>query len=379
MADQTPLDQPIRPKLGSVELAGELWTSNIGGDLLDNITDRIHYAEVETHWNDEIIWTLAADIEGHDVVRAVVDWLIPILNVSWRDAAGGKITVRKRLGHYMFLPSPRTYTREMTTTEVNGYDANYALSQLTASRMLTVPPGRFCDDAARIFLADREDIRVRLPRTGVRTGKPRVAKPSDDLLPMANEVMNAAGYTGLTPDHLGIVRSFPWPNLTETPVTREIRSAEGDVFGEAALDPDGEAFCNHVFLRSSDSDADITMKSGYRITNTDPNSDYSVQNLGWTKTAEIADDKDLSFASMRRRARFMLERGTSLQARLRLDVMPDPRITPHAVWDLDVRQDDGFTIARGRWYVDGVRFGFTPEDATQTVTLSKLAHITQVD
>lgn len=379
MAEPTPLTQPVRPIRSAINVSGELWQSDSSGALLRDITEHLDYCEVEVNWDNEIKWSLSADIRGHDIVRAVVDWLVPILNVGWRDANGDYITVRKRLGLYIWLPSPRTDTNVLTTTEVEGFDVLYALSQLTANRMITVPPGRYCEDAAAIFLADRGDVRLRLPKTGRRTGKPRVASPSEDLLPLANEVLNAAGHTGLTPDHLGVVRSYPWPNLTNTEVSRQILSSEGDVFGESKLEPDGEAFCNQVFLRSNDPDADITMKSGYRITNTDSSSDYSVQNLGWTKTAEIADDKDLTLADIRKRARFLLERGTSMNARRTLEVMPDPRITPYEVWGVNVQQDSGTDVMRGRWYVNRATFGFTPDSATQHVTLSRLADITEVD
>lgn len=372
---------PIRPSLGhgNLRISGELYVSDIQNNLLRDITDAMARAQVRVIWDDDVKWSLDVELEGHGVAMAVTDWLSPFLIVAWRDAAGQEREVKRQLGHYEFLPSPRSYERTRQVTEIQAFDAMDSIAQLTANRMITATPGQLCGEVAALFLRGQSDIRLDIPPTDMRTGKPRVASPSADLLPIANEVLNAGGYTGLTPDHTGLVSAQPWPNLTHTPVSRELRSALGDVFGTPTLEPDREAFFNQVILRSTDPDADIAMKHGYRITNTDPDSRYSAQRLGRVRTARISDSTDLSLDTIRRRARYMLERSTSMEARLRLDVVPDPRIAPHEVWDIDVRQDDGFVMGRGRWYVNELVFGFTPEDGTQQVVLSKLAHITDVD
>lgn len=370
---------PVAPAHGNVALTGELWVADVRGRLLRNISDRCLQGTVRIRWDDDVSWSLDCSVEGHDVVQAVTEWLVPILRVGWRDDTGTYRSVARRLGHFMHFPSPKTHERGRTVTEVEGFSAEYMLSQLTANRMITITPGVFCGRAAEILLADHGDVRLAIPATPLRTGKTRTVMPSEDLLPRANEVLHAAGYTKLTADADGVIRPWPWPNLSTTEVTRWISSANGDVFGEVGLDPDGEAFCNRVILRSTDTDADITMKSGYQITNTDPASDYSVHKLGWVKTAEISDDTDLSYDTMRRRAHYLLSRGTSMLARVRLDVLPDPRVVPFAVWSFDVRQDDGTPVLQGRWRVEEMAFGFTPGQERQQVTVSKLANITWVD
>lgn len=379
LAAMLPIDAPIRPAHAGLRISGELYVVDRMNRRLREITDSvIGDASVTIDADADIARTLNVTLEGRDVVQAYREYLAPYLTVEWRDTTGAIQRVRRQLGLFVILPPRRDYTRNSQRNTYDGRDITYLLAQLTATERSTYGYGLDCGDVAARMLYYLSDLRLTLPKTGVLTGKTRIVRPGDPLLPHANEVLGAAGYFNLFSDHTGHIRTEQSYALSQTEPNRLISSELGDLFGPATLEPESEQFANRVALSSTAPDADRAAKDGYVIVADDLNDPWSVPNIGaYTKVIQDANDIDLD--SLKVRARRILQRKSSMYARLTLSVVPDPRVTQWEAWQLDIKTDDRLTVAApGNWRLLSTTFRFSATDGLQDVTLGKLANLSGV-
>lgn len=375
-----PIDAPIRPAHAGYQIGGELYVVDRMNRRLREVTDAVvGDAEVTIDADADIARTLNVTLQGRDVVESFREYLAPYLTVTWRDTRGIEQRVRRQLGLFTILPPDRTYTSTGQLNAYDGRDITYLLAQFTATERSTYGYGLDCGDVAARMLYYLTDLRLTLPKTGVLTGKTRIVRPGDPLLPHANEVLQAAGYFNVFSDHTGAIGTQRAYALNETEPRRLISSALGDISGTATLQPDREQFANRVVLSSTSTDAVKAAKDGYTIIADDPDDPWSVPNIGpYTKVIQDANDIDLD--SLKVRARRILERKSSMYARLSIDVTPDPRVTQWEAWQLDIKTDDRLTVAApGNWRLLSTTFRFTAADGVQTATLGKLSNLSNVN
>lgn len=373
---------PVRPANGQLTIRSELWTATPGGALRDNITDSMISATVTYAWYEDIPGTLDARLEGRDA-QAITDCLAPFLVVEWTDVAGERQVCRRQLGLFFFLPPDRAYSRTIEEHTVRGYDATWALGQLTLSRNYVIRPGSYLYGtwARDMFrTAGRTELRTNLPLTGTRPTKLVTFLPNTYAKEAIDDVYQRAGYYPVIANREGVLFTEPHRYAWQMEPSRIVSSREGDVvIGPGVqLVPDRESFFNQIFLASNNPSDTLEMRDGYRATLRDPESPYSVQNLGYIRSYSLADNRDDSFTVMRHRALGLLERSTSMMARMTLATLPDPRFEPREVWELDVRMDTGTTMGRGKWRVERTAFALAQDSAAQVSTIGKLADISYV-
>lgn len=377
------IETPVRPANGMLTIRSELWTASPDGTLKEDITEALESATVAYAWDEDVPGTLDARIRGRDAVEAITDCLVPFLTVEWLDAKGARQQCRRQLGHFFFLPPDREYSRTLQMNTVRGLDATWALGQLTLAKNYVLRPnsylyGSWARDMFRT--AGRTELRTDLPLTGTRPWKTLTFLPNTYARESINDVYRRAGYWPVIANREGVLFTEPHRYAYQQEPARIVSSRDGDVvIGPGVqLVPDREAFFNQIFLASNNPADTLEMRDGYRATLVDPDSPYSVQNLGYIRSYSLADNRDDSFTVMRRRALGLLERSTSMMARLTLATLPDPRFEPRAVWELDVRMDTGTVMGRGKWRVESTRFALAQDSAAQITVCAKLSDVSKV-
>lgn len=382
-----PVTQPVRPQTGHLTVKVELWTADPDGSLRDDITDALVSGRTEHIWNEAVAipGTLDVTVRGHDVVEAIKDCLIPIVTTEWEDRYGHWYQVRERLGLFFYLPPDRDYNRTEQTNIISGMDATWALDQMTLGRQFVIEPGnQFLGLWAReMFLSGGQTrLRTNLPQTSIRPEKKTTHKPNDNVRKAINDLYVRAGYWPVVPDRQGMLTTSPRLVAGKEAPSRFIRSRQYDVMIPESIKfrPDRSAFFNEVSLASNNPEDSLELLDGYKATLSDPNSPYSRQNLGIVIAAEpVMDDRSETRDVMRNRVLSMLEHSTSMPARWVVSVMPDPRVSPREVWDVDIEQDNGRTIVKGPCRVESVAFGFAPNAAAQVCTIAQLADVGSID
>jgi len=381
MVVSLPSTSPIRPVTSDrgFRVDCELWVCDRNNNPLRDITSSAISATVTVDWDQDIAWSLQAELDGNPFT-SLREFLAPFFAVTWNDPILGPVTVRRQLGLYAVLPPDRTYDRASVTTHVTGQGMTSIMAQGTASRPMNFGPGTDLGDIAKTILANNvdTDIRYDVPLTGVMATRPRTMLYGDNLLAWANDALQSAGFSKLTDNHEGFISSSPLFRLVdvETP-SRVISTAGGDVFGVVELKPDRERFYNRIYLKSNDSTADKQLLEGFVLENRDRDDPFSIPNLGYSRSLEITDVKDETADAMKLRAHKLLEAATSLQTRVELDVMPDPRVFPNEVWQLDIRQDDGtLVVPVGRYYAKTHTLDLTR--GSQKTVLQFLARLSEV-
>ena len=375
------LTDPIRPvHWGAYRVTGTMEVRDLQNRKLRDITDYVIDARVVVDWDADIKYRIDVTLEGYDIVRSLQECLAPFMTVEWRDTNGKLRKVHEQLGLYLFLPSPETHDPARQITKIQGMDVMWALGQLTTAKTHYWPQGYLHGHLAGDMLYGQTRVRMNIPVTTARMTKTRTVRANVPALPQANWLYKAAGYYSLRPDRRGLVSTTPLRELQGGGWDRLIETAAGDVFDTVEIDPDPARFCNQVYIRSNDPQADAARRAGYRTSNNDRSSPWSVRRLGYVVSKELMDDRDATIDVMKARARTLLQRANSLTTRVKMNVVPDPRFSPHEIWRLDVRSDWGKRIAVGLWSVQEMEFRFGGNTSgIQTVTVGKNVSLGDVD
>lgn len=377
-----PMTEPVRPRSGFT-IRNSMFASDPTGALLRDITEFMESATVTYNWDDLIPGKLDCTFRDPDVIYAIRECLVPMMTVEWDDEFGVHHYVSERLGLFFFLPPDRLFTEALQTNTVTGFDPTWALSQLTLDRAWTIYPNTdSLGSWATALLNNQTILNVRFPTTAVRPLKKTTHMPNANTLEEINGLYDRAGYWPLvgipnSPD--GLITTPGIRGLLGLQASaREINSDKLDVIGDIQVQPRREEFANQVYLSSSSNDASLTMRDGYRVTLSDPNSPWSAQNLGYIVSRAISDSSDEDFDTMRQTALSILEHTSSMETRMTVPIWPDPRFTPREVWDVMIRTQNDELVATSKWRVEGTSFGMTQESAAQTVTLSQVQDLREV-
>jgi hypothetical protein len=384
VTDLRPIDAPIRPTYGAIRSRYEMWIRDAANDAdrtQIDIASKVVTATIKLDTTADVAWTLDAQIEGLNTIEPYRDWLAPVLVQEWLAPDGSLLNVRRQLGLYMVMPSDSTHTRSGSITAVDGRDPTWLLAQQTVRQRMTFGYGVDCADVARALFAGHDtQIRVKVPdSTGIYTGKVRRIAANEIALPAANEVMQAAGYWPFAADETGYISTSAAYRLQQVDPRRAIVSANGDHFDAVTLSPDKTAFKNQVTIQSVDPDATTALKDGYTARADNPADKYSTVNIG-TIGYSISDSSDMSLDVLQQQAEILLENRFSQWEQVSLDVIPDPRVTLHECWWLDLRNDQGASIQKpSRWRLISTEFDLAPNaKVRQTATLGRLATLQEI-
>jgi len=385
VSEASPVVAPIRPYGGSLKAWGEMFVRNVSNDANStqrDISDRIISCSVTCKTDDDTPWTMSVVIEGHEILQGLQEFLAPVWVTEWRDAAGNIYRVRRQLGLFTALPPRREYSRNRQENTYEGRDLIWRVAQQTARRTVKIGYGIDTGEAAMRLIGDLDPhLRIRIPKSGVITGKIRTVRPADNLLVNMNELLDAGGFWKLHSDHTGAMSTAPATSLAGAEPDRIISSELGDIFNTVTVEPDMSSFANYVYLKSTAVDAVKAAKDGYIAQSTDPNDEFSIPRIG-PYSFEIADSNDITLEALKKRAQRILERKSSVYTRIQLDVVPDPRFRQYSAWRLDIKTDDRITVAApANWRVLETTFtwGRGTSRPSQTVTLGKMASLQNVN
>lgn len=365
---------PVRPYSG-FEMRSELWRCNAAGEIDPdgNLTDYLIDMTVSVNWLDGIKMSLRLSLKEPAPVIPLRDRLMPRMIVSWHDEQGFPREINEPLGVYDYLMPDQDATETILTSHIEGMDGLYRLGQITSDTLQWIDKDKDFGEEAYKLLFGKAPMPLSLPRTGIKSTKPRTIRPNDRLIDHVTQMYGTADFWDLAPERNGTMKTFQRTVLGRSEPGRIIDARLGDVIGNVQLRPDREAFCNQVFLSSNSPEAALTLRDGYRISFVDPASPWSVPNIG-VIAKELADSRDESFPTMQHRAMMMLETAAGLEERITIPVFPDPRFDIREVWQLFAIQADGNILADGLYRVEQMEFGMVKEAVAQVVTLSHLVN-----
>lgn len=374
----TPILEPVRPAQ-LIETEPQLWTCSPTGEQRTNITRWLESAVVTINHLNEIKGSLRAVLRRGVPATPIEDCLMPVAVVQWRDSAGTLHRLEESLGVYSYLPPDEDFTGSTTRYTVEGMDNLFRLSQQPSPKLHWFGTGVDYGEAASYVLQGVTPLRLDLPRTASSIVTPWTVLPNQKVLKAANDLYMAGDYWDLSADRFGTISTSRRTVLGQSSPARVIDSRRGDVLGISAIQrrPDRNAFFNQVFISSTNPEADLTLRNGYRVSLVDPDSRFNIYKVGvWPH--EIADSQSESFQTVRNRAILALEGASSMQRRATFPVWPDPRWGAREAWECHIFQNDGFAIIDGMARVEEMTFGLTENSFAQLVTVSELANIDDV-
>jgi len=384
LSHSLPVDQPILPVNSVVESWGEMYVreDRNSPDGQIDITDQVISCNVTLNTDNDVPWTMNATLDGPNGIKAYQQLLAPYWCTWWLNAAGEQTIVRRQLGLFAFVPPRRDFSRNQQTTTIDGRDMIWQLSQQIASKRMVFGFGIDCGSVAQTILNNSPTgLDIRIPKTGVKTGKIRTIRPGDNLLAAANEVLQAAGYFKLYATSTGVVTTERAYEVAQAEPHRAIYDWRNDLYDSIAIEPDSTAFANRILLKSSNPDADNATKIGFIVDSADQDDPWSVPSIGPFPKL-IVDSNDTISDTAKVRARQMLQQKTGIPTRVTLSVVPDPRVEPNEAWWLDIKTDDAASVIQpANWRLISTTFSWGSDansPATQTATLAKTARLVNV-
>lgn len=366
------VQQPFRP-YGLPSMRGELWTCDANGEKLVDLTGDIEVMSVAFNWLDVVKSSLRVSFRDFGKVRSITDYLQPRMVLEWRNADNKVYAIDEPLGQFFYLPPDQDIDEDITLNNIEGLDGTWRLNQLTSDGLRVFQAGTEYGIAAFQLLRDVSPVTLNLPHTLGRTiVSPKTVRPNESLLAAANDLYLAAGYWDIACTRYGKATTYERTTLTDATPGRVVSSALGDVVGDKITkQPDRDGFCNQVYLASNNPEADLDMRSGYKVSIVDPANPYSIVNTDII-SKPIVDSRDESFESIRRRAIALLQRSGGLLTRMSIPVLPDPRFDPREVWSIDIKQNDGTVVANGNYFVEQMQFTLTDSSIAQRATVSSI-------
>lgn len=363
------LAETLAGRYGAVEPRTTLYESDIEGrevKLLEGATDvGISLSNYRDH-----AFELSFTLDDNPTFKPLTGYVKAIMQIK----TSPKTWARFPLGLYRFK-SPEKEHSSRTRQKLRGRSLEVLpLEDFVGA--YTVEAGTGVLAAARTLLASMTpaipSTRINFPTTDVLLKTPMYFDPFTDSsrcyrLRIINALLAAGGFYGLYTDKEGRFTTTKIPEFTtETPdvfyasrggVYYEVPA--GSLGGEVLVStedisdhPDDENFANQIVVLSSDTNT--TPQIMAIAENRNPNSPFSIQNLGRIKAADpITLQNIVSLEEATLYAKAALRRASGLYRRVTIKTVVDPRRGQKEVYGTYIELPDGSLAVSGKWRVIG--------------------------
>ena len=350
---------------GSVHIKPELWTGNIAGFPLNDISDYLIDFSIDMNVDRQIMLILTVRIRNPaDVVTPYVEYFIPYLTIGYED---GRDSERIQLGVYPIrIPGSGEFSTRL------------AVGTFTCDDLVSVPANYFAQ-TTRIYapasttivsqilgrLAMTGIIKKSLPDSAQTFGTTMERPIGTNYLDWMNEQLVAMGWYTLHMKLDGTITSAgPYVDLSD--IEPAMTLIDTDLMSTIVPTNNDSQICNIALVVNGDN-ASAPLVGTY--TNSDASSPTSTVKIGPRMKKEIATGATTQ-SSLNRRARQIVREGRSYYRTIALSILPQPLLlNPRQVIRLDLTgEQQDFS---GLWYVRTARMGCTPDSALMTLELNQ--------
>lgn len=326
-------------RLGTIHYTPRLFLSNIYGDELSELPGVTSASVSLSNFRDNT-WELALEARATDAFDPARDYVMCAMDVR----AGSGPAERFPLGLYRFSFPAGADEPEGSTWDLTGESLETLLMRGLATGGFRVAPGVKVLASVRNLLAGRgvPGSRVNFPPDSedviIKNGlyfDPVKDAEGAYFIRIANALLASGGFGAIQTNARGqfvtsknVSLEEKNPSVLYAPPA--VSLAEGALPADDMLirqpiprQPNYDRFANEVLVSSEDVNQEPAISAYAR--NENPNSDVSIQNLGYTVTKHVSVQTISSVEVAQRMADAELARSTAFHMVRAIQTMPDPR------------------------------------------------------
>lgn len=372
-SEQAPFGRYLRGFGGSFIVRPHVFRADINNRRLEDISEAFISGQVRaSEENEGSMWSFTGEFTDPIDLEPYVDFVAPFLRLEY---ANGKIVddgsgFGVQMGLYQVVPPKKTVTWEESRYQMDGRDLLWMLSRRRYAGVETEPVGVVLTDrvVARLeALGFPRHVIQHSARTG---GRVRTYDVAASGVEVCNEMLNAIGFYGLTPDRLGRLTSFQQIDMMKRePNAIFLDGEDGAVLEPYDVQPETEIF-NQVTVYKDDKETPFR----FTATNNDPTSPTRVSRIGLHAMPPVNFSDAETQADVEAEAWRLLREKSSVMLSTKLRTMPQPWHNLREVYYLHLKQSSGASVdeAYGRYWCKGWTLTFDQREAAMEHDLYKL-------
>lgn len=375
---------------GHVRVSARLYRANYQNVMLQDLSDYIISGEVTWARDAEVTWALSCSItgDGWAELTPYLDWVAPVLRVEYPDGTVSE----DQLGLYLVMDSPETHTESGVVIDLRAFDPCYLLRMQGFSGPVIASGSKIgavrdIIDGAVLTGGDKIPKRYdipSLPQSRQQDFRRRREWSSDEnRLSVVNDILFGAGCSSLYCTNTGVLtmRRRAVERLKDSAPYHVWSAYDGgdsssDVLDVVTTDPMTDDRENEIVIVSDgagDGSKHVYVKGRYaKGQGGRPDAVDQTRRKARRVRHPMVQDKATALDV----AEVLLEELGLRNESVTLTVLPDPELLAQLPWKvvgLAIWNASGEPVATGLHVVDGLRIGFTTDDATAEVTLLRVS------
>lgn len=367
-------------RLGTIHYTPRLFLSNIYGDELSELPGVTSASVSLSNFRDNT-WELALEARATDAFDPARDYVMCAMDVR----AGSGPAERFPLGLYRFSFPAGADEPEGSTWDLTGESLETLLMRGLATGGFRVAPGVKVLASVRNLLAGRgvPGSRVNFPPDSedvvIKNGlyfDPVKDAEGAYFIRIANALLASGGFGAIQTNARGqfvtsknVSLEEKNPSVLYAPPA--VSLAEGALPADDMLirqpiprQPNYDRFANEVLVSSEDVNQEPAISAYAR--NENPNSDVSIQNLGYTVTKHVSVQTISSVEVAQRMADAELARSTAFHMVRAIQTMPDPRRGADEAYRIIAINQRGERVIDDKWLVNNWSMDLSEEPGEMT-------------
>lgn len=346
---------------------GELYRTDINGVLLEDLTEHVIDGFVEWHGDrsDGTPMTCSFTMKTPNLLTPWVDYITPYMNITYND---DRAPIRERCGVFLVMPYAESHTPNTSEVVVTGRDLTYLLSTSQYLDTQNFATGANVVTCIRSIITSVGITKHNIRNSSRTLGYDRSYTFGTTKRDAANKLAQAIGYYRLFMDRSGYIRSSPYQKLSTLQPAKVY--TEADLIETLEVDaPPIDQFANVVTLKKDDP----TNGSLYAIAREDnPAVPWSTVALGRTivRPLELVSDVETQ-DDIDKLAEQRLQNAGAFEKVLNVTTLPDPFQEINRCVDLFLTGEKDYL--NGRYRLRGWKMGFTPDTASVSLELNRVA------
>lgn len=379
----------------SPTIQGILWRSNASGHYLEDLSAGLIQATATMDPENDQTWSLDAtmDYDAWMTLTPYIDWIAPELVVTWPNG----LVRRGQLGHYILIDPPTSRGEITATVQLQAMDPLWLLARQGFKDPLTVDPGENKSQAIRQILRQmtvsddpNEHIRAAIPDTALTFRKSTEWDNTTNMLEIVNEILQGAGMWPLWSSKQGVlttrqmgatmiqmqhpVRTYS-ANVPDgyhlNPTTTPLAGLPSEIVDVIETTPGFDDLLNQILMTNDDPTAG-RIHSSKVVTN--PNNRRAAFHNQQRRQSKKHHNKTLDDQGTADQvANGILDKLGTYNETIRITALPDPvpeferEVIDCLIWDALGRE-----VARSKYLVHRVAYGFTPSDGIMTIDAGRV-------
>lgn len=374
-----------------ITVEAKMYRATYDNVFIEDISDGVVSASVTADAGRDTTWTLDATltIDGWNRLTPYVDWVAPVLRVSYPDGS-----IREgQLGLYLVMDSTETHNEISATVALDARDPLYLLSIQAFTDSVVIDENADRIDAVRSILRGSVLLesatgrpRYNLPNSNQKFERKREFPKKTNRLELVNDILFGTGYYPLWSTATGILTSGPRGKSRlkrRTPVRAFVANVPDSVNPYGLLAPIGGVASDIVgTVTTVPRSADMTNE--ILIINDDPHGNGVHVGVTLDSRDNKRSPRKKNESQRKRRKEYaatvdanspateigkaLLDELSTRNSVITFTAIPDPQTDfMRQVIDVYIYNASGTAIAADKYAVHSVTYGFTPSTALMQI------------